>query len=77
VYTEPLPSNDRQDTRTDTQTDGKDLKYATEMDSSAITYTPSFINIGSGIQKLIGGKHRHRDIQIEWRSHKPTFIFSK
>jgi hypothetical protein len=29
------------------------MKYATEMVSGAIIYIPSFIKIGSGIQKLI------------------------
>jgi hypothetical protein len=31
------------------------MKYAVEMDSGAIIYIPSFINIGSGIQRLMGG----------------------
>jgi hypothetical protein len=26
IFTEPLPSNDRMDTHTDTQTDGRDLR---------------------------------------------------
>jgi hypothetical protein len=43
------------------------MKYAVEVGSCAVIYVPSFINIGSGIQKLIEGTHRH----------KPTFIFSK
>jgi hypothetical protein len=30
------------------------MKNATEMDSGAMIYTPSFIKIGSRIQKLIG-----------------------
>jgi hypothetical protein len=30
------------------------MKYAVEMDSGAMIYTPSFIKIGSGIQKLLG-----------------------
>jgi hypothetical protein len=30
------------------------IKYAVEMGSSAMIYIPSFIQIGSGIQKLIG-----------------------
>jgi hypothetical protein len=30
------------------------VKYAVEMGSGAIIYIPSFIEIGSGIQKLIG-----------------------
>jgi hypothetical protein len=41
------------------------MKYAVEMGSVAMIYTyiPSFINIDSGIQKLIGG-----DLQ----THRPT-----
>jgi hypothetical protein len=31
------------------------MKYALEMGSDAIIYIPSFIKIGSGIQKLIWG----------------------
>jgi hypothetical protein len=27
--------------------------------SGAVIYVPSFINIGSGVQKLIGGIHTH------------------
>jgi hypothetical protein len=34
------------------------MKYAVEMGSVAMIYLPSFIKIGSGIQKLIGGTHR-------------------
>jgi hypothetical protein len=30
------------------------MKYAAEMGSGAVIYIPSFIKIGSGIQKLIG-----------------------
>jgi hypothetical protein len=40
------------------------MKYAVEMGSGAMTYytrIPSFIKIGSTIQKLIGGIHRHTD----------------
>jgi hypothetical protein len=29
------------------------------MGSGAVIYVPSFIKIGSGIQELIGGIHRH------------------
>jgi hypothetical protein len=38
-------------------------KYAVEMclDSTIYEYIPSFIKIGSSIQKLIGGMHRHTD----------------
>jgi hypothetical protein len=32
-----------------------------EMGSGAMIYAPSFINIGPGIPKLIGGIHRHTD----------------
>jgi hypothetical protein len=35
------------------------MKYAVEMGSGAMIYIPSFIKIGSGTQKLIGGIHRH------------------
>jgi hypothetical protein len=31
------------------------MKYAVEMGSVAMIYIPSFIKIGSGIQKLMGG----------------------
>jgi hypothetical protein len=31
------------------------MKYAVEMGSGAVIYLPSFVKIGSGIQKLIGG----------------------
>jgi hypothetical protein len=42
------------------------VKYAVEMGSSAMIHIPSFIKIGSGIQKLTAG--RHTDKQIVWRS---------
>jgi hypothetical protein len=35
------------------------MKYVVEMGSGAVIYVPSFIKIGSGIHKLIGGIHRH------------------
>jgi hypothetical protein len=34
------------------------MKYTVEMDSGAMICIPSFIKIGSGIQKLMGGIHR-------------------
>jgi hypothetical protein len=38
------------------------MKYAVEMDSGAMTYVPSLINRGSGIQKLMGrGGETQRD----------------
>jgi hypothetical protein len=30
------------------------MRYAVEMDSGAMIYIPSFIKIGSGIQKFMG-----------------------
>jgi hypothetical protein len=45
--------------------------YAIEMGSGAMIYIPSFIKIGSSIQKLIGGIHRH----AAWRSRKLTHFF--
>jgi hypothetical protein len=45
------------------------MKHAVEMGSVAMIYIPSFIQIGSGIQKFIGG---YRGTQTAWRSHKPT-----
>jgi cytochrome b subunit of formate dehydrogenase len=46
------------------------MKDAVEMGSGAMMYIPSFIKIGSWIQKLIG-----EDLQTAWRLHKPTSIF--
>jgi hypothetical protein len=41
------------------------VKYAIEMGSCAMTYIPSFIKRGSGIQKLIGGgMHIHTDSMV-------------
>jgi hypothetical protein len=37
------------------------MKYADEMGSDAMIHITSFIKISSGIQKLIGGEHRHTD----------------
>jgi hypothetical protein len=53
------------------------MKYAFEMGSDAEIYIPSFIKIDSGIQKLIRGDTQTHGYTAEWRSHKPTFIFSK
>jgi hypothetical protein len=43
------------------------VKYVVEMGSGAVMHIPSFIKIGSAIQKLIGGIHRHTDTQTAWR----------
>jgi hypothetical protein len=37
------------------------MKYAIEMGSGAMIHIPSFTKIGSGIQDLIEGIHRHTD----------------
>jgi hypothetical protein len=44
------------------------MKYRVEMGSDAMIYIPSFIEIGSGIQKLMAETQR----QTAWRSHKPN-----
>jgi hypothetical protein len=38
------------------------MKYAVEMGSGAMIYIPSFINIGSGVPKLIGGYKDNMEI---------------
>jgi hypothetical protein len=40
------------------------MKYSVEMGSGAMIYIPSFINIGSEIQKLMGWIHRQHDDRI-------------
>jgi hypothetical protein len=40
------------------------MKYAVEMGSGVMIYIPSFIKIGSGIQKFIGG---YTDTQTDGR----------
>jgi hypothetical protein len=35
------------------------MKYIVEMGSVAMMYIPSFIKIGPGIQRLIGGIYKH------------------
>jgi hypothetical protein len=37
------------------------MKYAVDMGPGTVMYTQSFVKIGSGIQKLMGGIHRHTD----------------
>jgi hypothetical protein len=39
------------------------MKYEVEMGSGSMIYIPSFIKIGSGIKKLIGG---YADTQRAW-----------
>jgi hypothetical protein len=63
------------DTHTDTQTNGRDfLNYAGEMGSGAVICVPSFIMIGSAIQKLIGGIHRQQSDLISLLYFWPTFL---
>jgi hypothetical protein len=41
------------------------MKYGVEMGSGAMVYIPSFINIGLGIEKLMGGRiHRQHGDRI-------------
>jgi hypothetical protein len=41
------------------------MKYAAEMDSGAVIYILSCINISTGFQKLIGGGvHSHTDSTV-------------
>jgi hypothetical protein len=40
------------------------MKYADEMGSVAMIYVPYFINIGSGIQKLVRGIHWQADSKV-------------
>jgi hypothetical protein len=40
------------------------MKKATEMGSGVMIYIPSVIQIGSDIQKLIRGIHRHTDSMV-------------
>jgi hypothetical protein len=37
------------------------MKYAVEMGSGAMIYIPSFVKIGSSIQKSMGRIQRHTD----------------
>jgi hypothetical protein len=40
------------------------MKYSIEMSSGAMMYIPSFIKIGSDIQRLIRGIYRHTDSKV-------------
>jgi hypothetical protein len=52
------------------------FNYAVEMGSGAMIYVPTFINIGSGIQKIIWGDTQlHRCAHTARWSHKPISIF--
>jgi hypothetical protein len=45
------------------------------MDSGVVIYVRSFIKIGSGIQKLIGGGYTDTHTRTGTWSHKPTLFF--
>jgi hypothetical protein len=53
MFVDLLPSNDKGNTDTDTQTDGRNL-WSKPLRWAQV---PGFIQIGSGIQKLIGVIH--------------------
>jgi hypothetical protein len=40
------------------------MKYAAEMSSGIMIFIPSFMKIGSGIQKLRGGIQRHTESMV-------------
>jgi hypothetical protein len=40
------------------------MKYSIEIGSGAIISIPSFIKIGSAIQKLMGVIHKHADSKV-------------
>jgi hypothetical protein len=44
------------------------------MGIGAMIYTPDFTKLIQAFKFDMGG---YTDTQTEWRSHKPTFIFSK
>jgi hypothetical protein len=52
------------------------MKYAVQMGSSAMIYSyiPSFIKIGSGIQKVIAGIHRYTDSMVDIISLLSLFL---
>jgi hypothetical protein len=45
------------------------------MDSGAVIYVPSFIKIGSGFQKLMGGIHRNTHTHSQQRDLIRLFYF--
>jgi hypothetical protein len=51
------------------------MKYAVKMGSGAMIYIPSFMKIGSGIQKLIGGIQRYTDIQTHTESMEIAYAY--
>jgi hypothetical protein len=74
VFTEPLHSNDRGCKYRQTDWWEGLRKYTVEIGSGAMIYIPNFIKIGSGIQKLMDGVHRHIDNKVILQAY---FFFSK
>jgi hypothetical protein len=48
-----------------------------EVGSGAVIYLPSFIKTGSGVQKLIGGIHRHTHTHGQQHDFISLLYFSK
>jgi hypothetical protein len=53
------------------------VKHAVEVGSGAMIYIPSFIKIGSGIQKLMRDDSQTQRLIDTSISHKPTLKFSE
>jgi hypothetical protein len=53
------------------------MKDAVEIGSNAVLYIPSFIKIGSDIQKLIRGVHRDTDSKVISYAYFYFLFFSK
>jgi hypothetical protein len=53
------------------------FNWTVEMGLGAVIYAPSFIKIGSGVQKLIGGIHRHTQTHGQQRDLISLLYFSK
>jgi hypothetical protein len=64
VFTESLPSNEREIHVQTHRQMGEIIKYTVEVGSGAMIYLPSFIKIDSDIQKLMGGgiQRQHGDL---------------
>jgi hypothetical protein len=60
----PLPSNGSR-IHIQTQTDGRVfMKYFLEIGPGSMIYITDLIKIGSGVQKLMRGIHRHTDSKV-------------
>jgi hypothetical protein len=46
------------------------------MVSGAMIYIPSFLKIGSGVQKLIGGIHRHTHTHTDKHTRTDSNVIS-